>query len=296
MNILLVTEGGERGEKDIHFLSGVITAGDHDVDLVYVKEIEEEMPKKHFDIAKDTQVKKGVAEPGARRRPLLNDMASVAEESGIDVEQVGLKGDPADQILARAEMGYDLVAMGSGGRGIFKKEMLGFVANKVVKESPVSVLVVKGEKEACKKVLVCTKGGEKSREVFRFTGELLGGGEFDITTLYVSESFPRLKGYMETVEEDIQRVVEDFRPGQEEYIDRGIELLRRHGLDSERTLREGAFDEQVLEEAKEGDYDLVVLGSHALEDWVDRLWKGKETVPIVRDLEESFLLVREREE
>lgn len=291
MKVLLVTEGGERGEKNIQFLSPVAKAGPHDVDLVYVKEVEEEMPKKHYDIAKDTQEKKGVAEPGSERKTLLDRMSSVAEDLDIEVEQVGLKGDPAEQILERAEKGYDLVAMGSGGRGIFKKEMLGFVANTVVKESPVSVLVVKGEKKRCRRVLIVTKGGEKSRGVFDYTAELLGDGDFDITTLQVAESFPRLRGYMETVEEDIQRAVKDIRPA-DEYVEQGVEVLEDQGLRSEMKFREGEFATQVLEESKEGNYDLVVMGSHALEDWVDEFWKGKETVPVVRDLEQSFLLVR----
>lgn len=291
MKVLLVTEGGERGEKNIRFLSPVAKAGPHDVDLVYVKEVEDEMPKKHYDIAKDTQAKKGVAEPGSERKTLLDRMSSVAEDLGVEVEQVGLKGDPAEQILERAEKGYDLVAMGSGGRGIFTKEMLGFVANTVVKESPVSVLVVKGERERCRRVLIATKGSEKSRGVYEYTAELLGGGDFDVTTLQVAESFPRLRGYMETVEDDIQRAVEDIQPS-DEYVEQGVEMLKGNGLRSEIKFREGEFAAQVMEEAKEGNYDLVVMGSHALEDWVDEFWKGKETIPVVRDLEQSFLLVR----
>ncbi|MBS1262896.1 MAG: hypothetical protein MAG715_00060 [Methanonatronarchaeales archaeon] len=294
MRILLATEGGERGTKDLRLLNSITSAGGHDIDIAYVQEVEDEMPSKHYEIAKETQKKKGVAEPGAERKTVLDQMSVVADEEGMEVGRIGLKGDPAKQILKRVRKGdYDLVSLGSGGRGIFTKEILGFVANRVIKESPTSILVMKGEQEKCERVLVCTKGGAESLEVFEFAGRLLSGGDFEVTTLYVGEPFPRLQGYMETVEEDIQQVVEDFRPPGEPYIEKGVEKLKGYGLDSERKVREGDFQEQVLEEAGGGNYDLVVLGSHVLSDWFEKYWKDDRTVPIVRDLEQSFLLFRE---
>jgi len=294
MRILLATEGGEKGAKDIRFLSSVLRGGDHDVDMVYVKEVEEDMPEKHYEIAKETQEKKKVAPPGEGRKDVLEEMGDIADETGIQVEQIGLKGDPAEQILKKARIGsYDLISIGSGGRGIFTKEILGLVANRIVKESPISVMVAKGEKKSCQNVLICTKGEEESLGVFEFAGELFEGSDVEFTTLHVVESFSRLGGYMENVEEELQQVAQDFEPPGEDVHERGIEILEEHGLDSERKLREGGFAEQVLEESREGGHDLVVLGSHVLSDWFEKYWKGGDAVPIIRDLEQSFLLVRE---
>lgn len=293
MKILLATEGGERGEANIRFLSPVIKAGGHHVDLVYVKEVEEEMEPKHYDIVKETQEKKGVAEAGASRKPVLSEMAEVARVSGFEVDQVGLKGDPAEVILERADQGYDLIAMGGGGRGIFTKEMLGIVANRIVKECPVSVMINKGEAESLDRILLCTRGDDKARVVFEFLAEFLGGGGFDVTALHVTQSFSRLKGYMESVQDDIEEVANQFKPEKGSFLEEGIELLGREGIEAEPRVREGDFDEEVLAEAKEGNYDLVVLGSHILSEWFEEHGKGDETVPLVRDLDQSFLLVRD---
>lgn len=57
-------------------------------------------------------------------------------------------GDPAARILAEIQSGnYDLVVMGAHGRGAFMDMLLGSVANKVVRLSPVPVLTVRLPKE-----------------------------------------------------------------------------------------------------------------------------------------------------
>ena len=57
-------------------------------------------------------------------------------------------GDPAARILAEIRSGnYDLVVMGAHGRGAFMDMLLGSVANKVVRLSPVPVLTVRLPKE-----------------------------------------------------------------------------------------------------------------------------------------------------
>jgi len=58
-------------------------------------------------------------------------------------------GDPAARILAEIHSGnYDLVVMGAHGRGAFVDMLLGSVANKVVRLSPVPVLTVRLPKES----------------------------------------------------------------------------------------------------------------------------------------------------
>lgn len=53
-------------------------------------------------------------------------------------------GDPVDQIISFAENeGYDLVMMGSRGRGVFSRTLLGSVSDKVVHHVNCSVLIVK---------------------------------------------------------------------------------------------------------------------------------------------------------
>ena len=64
----------------------------------------------------------------------------VATNAGIDATQIS--GDPARVLLERAgELDADLIALGSHGYGIWKRLLLGSVASKIIRLSPLAVLV-----------------------------------------------------------------------------------------------------------------------------------------------------------
>jgi nucleotide-binding universal stress UspA family protein len=62
----------------------------------------------------------------------------------IPVQHVFLEGDPADEIVRYAQnTGTDLIVMGTHGRSGLERLLMGSVAEKVMREAPCSVLVVK---------------------------------------------------------------------------------------------------------------------------------------------------------
>jgi nucleotide-binding universal stress UspA family protein len=64
--------------------------------------------------------------------------------AGIPVRHVLLEGDPAAEIVHYArEAGIDLIVMGTHGRTGLERLLMGSVAEKVMREAPCSVLVVK---------------------------------------------------------------------------------------------------------------------------------------------------------
>ncbi|MEO9363452.1 MAG: universal stress protein [Nitrososphaera sp.] len=75
---------------------------------------------------------------------LLDECKAVAEKLGFAIETAILAGDPAENIVAFSEKGgFDLIAMGSRGRGKLKEMMLGSTSNKVLHRAKCSVLIVK---------------------------------------------------------------------------------------------------------------------------------------------------------
>ncbi len=62
----------------------------------------------------------------------------------IEVAHVFLEGDPATEIVRHArDAGVDLIVMGTHGRTGVERLLLGSVAEKVLRDAPCSVLVVK---------------------------------------------------------------------------------------------------------------------------------------------------------
>lgn len=67
-------------------------------------------------------------------------------ERDIDAEMRIAYGDPAKEILAEAFAApYDIIVLGSRGRGPLKGALLGSVSREVVREAPAGVLVVTHE-------------------------------------------------------------------------------------------------------------------------------------------------------
>lgn len=83
-----------------------------------------------------------------RMKQILEQEAETLKKEGISVDTVVRTGNPADEIvsLARSEKA-DLVVMTTHGRRGFMRFMLGSVAEKVVRTSPCSVLVVRPSEE-----------------------------------------------------------------------------------------------------------------------------------------------------
>jgi len=72
----------------------------------------------------------------------------VAEDNEIDYEGVVVEGDPAHSILEFSEQNkVGLIIIGTLGKGGLERFLLGNVADKVVRHSKISALVVKKQKQ-----------------------------------------------------------------------------------------------------------------------------------------------------
>lgn len=82
---------------------------------------------------------------GGLERPMADARMEAEAIVGRErIETLLLAGDPAEEIARLAQHGrYDLVVVGTHGRTGVKRLVLGSVAERVVRSSPVSVLVVK---------------------------------------------------------------------------------------------------------------------------------------------------------
>ncbi|ADJ14782.1 universal stress protein [Halalkalicoccus jeotgali] len=78
----------------------------------------------------------------------LERVRQIADRYGVPVETALIEGTPSKEVVRYAEAeGCDLIVMGTHGRGGIDRLLLGSVAERVVRGSPVPVLTVRVREE-----------------------------------------------------------------------------------------------------------------------------------------------------
>ncbi|MFQ6136832.1 MAG: universal stress protein [Candidatus Hydrothermarchaeales archaeon] len=127
------------------------------------------------------------------------------------------------------------------------------------------------------KVLMCTGGSKFAENAIGFGIRLVKNVNPEITLLYVAER-----------ERDIAK--------SNDILDRAKDIIEDYGMTSKIKMREGFVAEEVIREAEEGTYDLVIIGSHGLRSnlvGISEFLLGTEAYRIVKYCKTSVLVVKE---
>jgi nucleotide-binding universal stress UspA family protein len=136
--ILVPTDGSEAGECAIEHALELAAVHDASVEAVYVVNSGgfAGLPMESSWEGIDEMLRSDAA-------AAVETVERRAEECGVDAEGTVLEGTPHREIVRHAEReGYDLVVMGTHGRGGIDRLLLGSVAEKVVRGCTVPVTTV----------------------------------------------------------------------------------------------------------------------------------------------------------
>jgi nucleotide-binding universal stress UspA family protein len=206
----------------------------------------------------------GIAETSSDEQPLRNALQKQAEllsARGMSADIIVESGEPVRQIADQtSKTSYDLVIIGARWIGATGHYWRSEKTYEVIKTIQPPVLVAIGECKHLKRFLVCTGGKEFIEQAVQFTGKLASAVNASVTLLHVMAKPPALYADLVRLEENVDQLLAS-KSELGTNLRRQKRELERLGVSAEVRLRHGIVIDQVFEEVRAGDYDLIVTGT-----------------------------------
>ena len=206
----------------------------------------------------------GIAEKSEDEQPLrqaLDAQAQSLRQRSVSPDIVVQFGEPVLQIVQQTSKSkYDLVVIGARWTGAVGHYWRSKMTYEVIKAIQPPVLVAIGQRKELKRFVVCTGGKEFIEQAVKFTGQLAAAVGASVTLLHVMAEPPAMFADLVRMEENVDQLLQsNSELGTN--LRRQKRELDRLGVSSEVHLRHGIVVDQVFEEARDGNYDLIVTGT-----------------------------------
>ena len=210
---------------------------------------------------------------------VIAEAVGLFQEEGIPVDQkIVHHANPAEAIIKEAQVGkYDVIIMGSRGEEEEGKEShLGSVAQRASRHSHIPVLIAR-EKRQISRILVPVDGSRNAEKALQYAILLAKKTNAKITLLYVQESS-----------------LFKLRPEVTKQI--GTHILANAAdqadeMKLDQKLEFGDPGKMITRTASEGDYDIIVMGSHG-HGAIERFLLGSVSDHVIHYANRSVLIIK----
>jgi nucleotide-binding universal stress UspA family protein len=194
-------------------------------------------------------------------REALEKQAQPVRSQNVALDIIVHAGEPIREILGQtSKTSYNLVVIGARWTGATGHYWRSEKTYELIKAIQPPVIVAIGESKQLKRFLICTGGKEFIEQAIQLTGELAAAVGASVTLLHVMAEPPAIYADLVRLEEDVDQLLESKSELGTNLRQQKREL-ERLGVSTDVRLRHGIVIDQVFEEAREGDYDLIVTGT-----------------------------------
>lgn len=194
-------------------------------------------------------------------RDTLQKQTQLLHDRGTSPHMIVQFGEPVRQIVDQtSKTNYDLVVIGARWTGATGHYWRSEKTYEVIKSIQPPVLMAIGESKQLKRFLVCTGGKEFIDQALQLTGRLAAVVNASVTLLHVMAEPPAMYADLVRLEENVDQLLES-KSELGTNLGRQKKELERLGVSADIRLRHGIVVDQVFEEVREGNYDLIVTGT-----------------------------------
>ncbi|MBN1956417.1 MAG: universal stress protein [Anaerolineae bacterium] len=232
----------------------------------------------------------GKKEQQAAGKPLLDEAEKLLP--GIEVGKQVRRGDPVERILAEIREGdYQLLVIGSYQGIPLVQAIVGSIPLKATRCVPISVLIVRPHEPRLERFLVCTGGLSVADAVIETGARLAGLAGAFVTLLHIASPIPSMYTGLGEIEETLSELLQSDTVVAR-HLNKGAQTLARYGVTAELALRHGVAADEIIKDAEEGNYDLLVLGASGTAGRLRGALMGSVTRQVLERAPCSVLVVR----
>ncbi len=224
----------------------------------------------------------------------LADVCARMTAEGIPCETVLHPMPLRHAVIAQATaISYDLVIVGLTERGQLRRWLRGPSSRRILQHVTAPVLVVPFDRPAIRNILLCSGDLWYPAATLEMVQRIAVSAGAEVTLLYVVPE-PQLTYPILREMEDAWGALLQTDTVQGRNLRSCQEALRSQGIETGVKLRHGPVAEQILTEIREGEYDMVALGSTYAAQSLRRYFAPGITDRMVEHAGRPVLVVRHR--
>lgn len=148
-------------------------------------------------------------------------------------------------------------SMRGGARGLLRGSRLGAVVRNV----GCGILIAHPPARVPRRILMCVGGGPHTAIDAEVAASVAQAFEAQVNILHIVSQVPLVYNGLEDLRSHLKQFLAAPTPAARQ-LDRAQAILAEHGVAHDLLVREGIVVDQIMEEIRTGDYDLLVIGAH----------------------------------
>lgn len=214
-----------------------------------------------------------------------------ARQAGLSLERRTVSANLRETVCQLAEAEKHLVILGPLGRPWWRRWVQGRSFRRILQEIPAPLIYVPAPHCRLARILICTGGLRYTHSAERWARYLAQRTQAHLTWLHVvvpvTFDYPTAR----EVYEHRDRLLESDTPPAR-HLREALREAKEAGLEASVRVRTGDVVSEILAEVREGDYDLVVMGTPHSSHSLRRLYLPNVTAEVAESISVPVLTAR----